>query len=246
MTISRSLPAHGETHVWYGNPQVLDDPGLAEAYRELLSEQERHREKRFRFDADRQEYSFAHTLLRVLLSEYLGCPPTKLEFAQNQFGKPRLAYPQASGLRFNLSHTPGLAVCAIAKDCEVGVDVERADRDVDELTLAQRYFSESEYELLESAPTTEHRTIFYRLWTLKESFIKAYGVGLSFPLADFAFSIPSDGPPTISFKKYSENRPSDWCFASRKIADHHQAAVSLRVGEPTQFDCRWSEMTPLR
>lgn len=244
MTIKHSMPAHGEAHVWYGDTEVLVDSLLAQAYRNVLSDKERHRESRFQFEADRRQFLFAHVLLRVVLSEYLGCRATAIQFGQNFYGKPTLLHPLASGLEFNISHTSGLAVCAVGTGCQVGVDVERASRDVDELALARRYFSRSEYELLASAPAMNRRQVFYRLWTLKEAYIKARGIGLSIPLADFSFDFHASESPTVSFSGTIDDSPSDWHFSSVELTDHHHAALALHVPRGAWLGCRWREMIP--
>lgn len=243
MTIEYTLPAHGEAHVWYGDTEVLVDSGLARAYRDVLSDEERHRESCFQFDKDRRQFLFAHVLLRVVLSRYLGCRPRAIEFGQNYYGKPTLLHPEASELDFNISHTSGLAVCAVGNGCHVGVDVERAGREVDELALGRRCFSRSEYELLASA--TNRRQVFYRLWTLKEAYIKARGIGLSIPLADFSFDFQASESPTISFSGTIDDSPSDWHFSSIELTDHHHAALALHVPQGVWLGCRWREMIPL-
>jgi 4'-phosphopantetheinyl transferase len=242
MTITQSMPAHGEAHVWYGDTEVLVDPLLAQAYRVSLSDSERDRESRFQFDTDRRQFLFAHALLRAVLSRYLGCGPRAIEFGRNFYGKPTLVYPKSSGLEFNISHTSGLAVCAVGNGCHVGVDVERAGRDVDALALARRYFSKFEYEQLASVPAANRRQLFYRLWTLKESYIKARGIGLSIPLADFSFDFSASRSPAISFSGTIVDSPSDWHFSSVELTEHHHAALALHVPQGTWLGCRWREM----
>ena len=245
MTDKRSMPTTGEVHVWYGDPDRLVSSCLTQAYRELVSEEERYRERRFQFDTDRRQYLFAHSLLRVVLSQYLDCAPTELEFQKNYYGKPALVYPESSGLEFNISHTSGLAVCAVARGGIVGVDVERSGRNVDELALAHRYFSPSEYDLLESAPTTYREQIFFRLWTLKEAYIKARGIGLSIPLDAFSFELSPNEPPVISFERAIDDSPDDWRFASAEISDRHHAAIAFQMPGGSWHGCQWREMIPL-
>ena len=238
-------PAPGEVHVWYGDTELLNDSALAQKYRTVLSDEERSREKRFCFDTDRRQFVLAHALLRMLLSQYLACPPASISFGRNFYGKPSLVSPATSGLAFNISHTAGLAVCAVGVGCSVGVDVERSDREVDELALAKRYFSPSEFDLLASMPTTEQRKTFFQLWTLKEAYIKARGMGLTIPLADFAFELPRGRMPTISFAKNFMDAPGNWRFSSIPITDHYRAALAVRIQEGTWRGCRCREMSPL-
>lgn len=245
MTRKRPMPAPGEVDVWYGDTEILIDSELAQKCRAFLSNEERSREKRFRFDADRRQFLLAHALLRMVLSQYLACTPASISFGRNYYGKPSLVSPATSGLAFNISHTAGLAVCAIGVDCSVGVDVERSDRTVDELTLAKRYFSPSEYELLASTPAKDRRQVFYQLWTLKEAYIKARGMGLTIPLADFAFELPKGQTPTVSFANSFTEEPHDWRFSSVTIADRHRAALAVRIQEGAWLGCCWREMPPL-
>lgn len=238
-------PAPGEVHVWYGDTELLNDSALAQKCRAVLSYEERSREKRFRFDTDRRQFLLAHALLRMLLSQYLACSPASISFGRNFYGKPSLVSPATSGLTFNISHTAGLAVCAVGVDCSVGVDVERSDREVDELTLAKRYFSPSEFELLASTSTADRRETFFQLWTLKEAYIKARGMGLTIPLADFAFELPKEQMPAISFAENFMDEPGNWRFSSVPLTDHYRAALAVRIQEGTWRRCYWREMSPL-
>ena len=245
MTDKQSMPASGEAHVWYGDPDVLVNSELAEAYGELLSDEERVQAKRFQFETDRRQYVFAHALLRVVISRYIQCTPTEIGFRRNYYGKPALAYPEGSKLEFNISHTPGLAICAVGNGCSVGVDVERMRRNVDELGLARRYFSQSEYAQLKYAPAACREQLFFRLWTLKEAYIKARGIGLSIPLADFSFEFPANESPTISFARTIDDLPSMWHFSSVALTERHHAAVALHLSQGPCQGCHWRKLIPL-
>ena len=131
-------------------------------------------------------------------------------------------------LEFSLSHTRGLVVCAVALHDAVGVDVEWAGRELAHLELARRFFAPAEAERLAGLPPEERRAAFFELWTLKEAFIKALGMGMAMPLADFSFSLSSDGSATISFAQPDGERPDQWQFTRLRLASRYQAALAIR------------------
>jgi 4'-phosphopantetheinyl transferase len=131
-------------------------------------------------------------------------------------------------LEFSLSHTRGLVVCAVAIKDAVGVDVEWPGREVAHAELARRFFAPAEADWLAELPPEEQRAAFFELWTLKEAFIKALGVGMAMPLADFAFSLSGHDSATISFAKPHGERPEEWQFHWCRLAGEYQAAVAIR------------------
>ena len=125
--------------------------------------------------------------------------PQAIRFGLHDHGKPYVTEPAPARLPFNIAHTDGLVMCGIGSDVHelVGIDVERIHRRTDP-ELANRYFSQPEIEFLQSrASESERRMLFLRIWTLKESFIKAIGTGLQTPLADFAFEEIESATPRI-------------------------------------------------
>jgi 4'-phosphopantetheinyl transferase len=156
----------------------------------VLDRQERERADRFIFERDRRRFVGAHVSLRVTLGAYLNQTPESLRFTTNTHGKPQIAE-RPVDLRFNLSHAGDRALVAVSLDHDVGVDIEQ-HRPVEVLQLAQRFFSRSEIDAITSLPPTEREAAFFRCWTRKEAFIKALGVGLSFPLDGFEVSVTDD------------------------------------------------------
>src|SRR5690606_33310169 len=100
-------------------------------------------------------------------------------------------------LVFNLSHTDGLIACAVSRGREVGVDVEWLDRRGGDIDVADRFFSRYEVQALYAQPPERRRDRFFRYWTLKESYIKARGMGLALPLDRFSFELDRGGAITI-------------------------------------------------
>jgi len=155
--------------------EAEDTPHLAR-WRSMLDPKELARADRYHFAADRNIYTAAHALARFMLSEAAGLSTRTWRYVVGEFGKPALAAEFSKwNLHFNISHTRGLAACAIASQ-KVGVDVERSHRSIN-LGIARHYFAPEEVRILSSAAPGEQANIFFRFWPLKEAFIKATGEG---------------------------------------------------------------------
>jgi hypothetical protein len=146
-------------------------------------------------------------------------PSVAWKFDAGASGKPEIdrAF-QRSRLRFNMSHTTGLVVCAAGLDNEIGVDVEANDHLNSELELAEHFFAPEEISLLRGAIESERRHIFLRIWTLKEAYIKATGLGLACPLNSFAITLDPIG---IRFGVGILDDPRNWphAMASRTTSN---------------------------
>jgi 4'-phosphopantetheinyl transferase len=157
---------------------------------QTLSPEEKQRAQRFHFDRDRERYVAARARLRCILATALEVAPVNVQLTTGAFGKPCLAGAQAlSGLQFNISHSGSRALCGIAWNRSIGVDIEcwRPMRDAD--ALVQRFFSPSEAARYEALPSAQRQQAFFDGWTRKEAFVKALGQGLSFPLRSFSVSL---------------------------------------------------------
>ena len=168
---------------------------------ELLTDAERRRALRLRFERDRRRFVVARARLRELLAERLGARPQALELVPGPGGKPGLAPGlAASGWRFNVSHCDELALYAFSRASEVGVDVEaiHAVREAD--AIAAHAFSPNERRAFHSLPRGERDTGFLRLWTRKEALAKGLGAGLGVSLEELDASAP---PPGWSIESFS-------------------------------------------
>ena len=96
-------------------------------------------------------------------------------------------------LYFNLSHSGEMAMCVIS-DCEVGCDIQKMDNKENFIEIAERFFHPQEIGLIKNANGEEKKKLFYRIWALKESFIKATGKGFQTPLKDFRISLEKEKP----------------------------------------------------
>lgn len=174
-----------DVHVW---AIALDvDEAAVASHAALLSTDEQQRAERFYFEHLRRRFTVSHGALRWILSRYARVAPAEIELVALADGKPALAERYAiGGLKFNLTHSGELALVAVTRGSEVGVDAERL-REVSNLErLARRYFHDAEVEEVLGAPTLQQRyEAFLRCWTGKEAVVKAYGTGIGAGLRSF-------------------------------------------------------------
>jgi 4'-phosphopantetheinyl transferase len=213
--------------------------GVAEnlpLWHSVLDPEEASRADRFRFAEDRTAFIAAHALLRGMLTAATGQPPAAWRYDLGAFGKPHLAAPfAASGLRFSISHTRQVVACALARDHAVGVDVETISERSTGDAIAERFFAPDEARRLSQAPPDRRLALFFRLWTLKEAFIKATGEGMSRPLDSFAFDLD---PVRISFA--GPDASQDWQFVTADPTADTALALALHrpQSRPMRLDMR--------
>jgi 4'-phosphopantetheinyl transferase len=212
------------------------------AYRRLLAGDEAKRVERFVQPDDAMRFVIGRALARTMLSRYANVQPRDWPFIIDAHGRPELAMrpAHAPDLRFNLTHTHGLVACAVTVGRELGIDVEHIGRAVN-FDVPERFFSQQEVEDLRALPKLEQRTVFFDYWTLKESYIKARGMGLALPLA--AFSFDANGPRTaIAFEPPIEDDPAAWQFEELRIGEH-TVAIAIR-GARQRLAVRVREIVP--
>ncbi len=163
-------------HLWRAPVDV--SPDLAARLASTLSENEKAQAARLRRPEDRSRYVSAHGWLRHLLAGYLDASPALITFVAGDHGKPRLEDPLARWLRFNMSHTAGLVAFAVARDREVGVDVEEIRDDVEIDGISRRMFSAEQCRELDALPPPARAAAFFATWTRNEAYVKAAGTGL--------------------------------------------------------------------
>jgi 4'-phosphopantetheinyl transferase len=202
------------------------DAALLGAYAPLLTAAERAKAARFHFAADRNRHITSRALLRTVLPNYLGIDRHEVQFVQDQFGRPGLEHPRALAckLDFNLSHTAGLIALAVTCEVAVGVDVENVSCHQPAMELASRFFSPEEVASLRRVEAEALNREFYRHWTLKESYLKAYGVGLSLPLDRFGFHLRSQWAEFF-LAAAAPHTADDWFFAQWLASPQHLLAV---------------------
>jgi len=171
-----------EAHVWAFSLDA--DFEVQRQCGRWLSPSEQERANRFRFEQDRNHFVVAHGCLRQILSRYCDSTPDALVITQSVGEKPKLrvrGMPR-SPLMFNLTHSHGRGLVAVANGFEIGVDLERVREDVEHLKLAERFFSHPEVDVIRMEEGESQRVLFFRHWVGKEAMLKAKGTGLQFPL----------------------------------------------------------------
>jgi 4'-phosphopantetheinyl transferase len=222
----------GEIHLWFAFAGKTGDPQTPASVHPVLDDGEQARMARLHFPEGRHLFGVSHTLVRTTLSRYSEIPPGEWRFVKNAHGKPSIDPDlDSSPLRFSLTHTRGLAVVAVTESADVGVDVERADRIVDAASLSSRFFSPEEAAVLQEMSPDRLRERFFLYWTLKESYIKARGLGLSLPLASFSFHLAGECPFRIKFSG-DDRDPGEWRFAVLRPLPQYVAAVGVVPARP--------------
>ena len=209
-------------HIW----KISTSSEEQETYFNLLSKDEKLRANKFRFTKDRKTYVIAKGVLRVLSGYYLNQKPEQIEFEYSKFEKPK--YKNHSRLKFNVSHSGNYIIIGFVNEYDLGVDIEYIKKDFDVLDIADNFFSTSELDALHQIDEKERIRAFYRCWTRKESFIKAEGSGLSFPLDTFSVTLDTDLEASLLDTQWSKGEKDKWSLFSFIPYEGYIAAISVR------------------
>lgn len=204
----------------------LEVPHAVElAHYELLSREELERAARFRTGRPRTEFILTRGMLRCLTGSYVGIEPQQVSFRYSEYGKPLLDGP--FDLRFNVSHTDGLALLAFVRTRDIGVDIEKIKAATDAKKLAERFFSDRERSFLESLSGEELHAAFFRCWTRKEAYVKARGEGLSLPLYQFDVSVAEKESHALIATRPDESEAARWTLSDLPVNAGYAAAVAV-------------------
>lgn len=219
-----------EVHVWRASLDAFPEAGVLAAG---LSADEQQRAGRFRVPQVRSRFIAARSILRNILGRYLECAPSQVRFHYREHGKPLLA-PNTfrDDLRFNLSHSHGLALYAVSRAGEVGIDLERIRSDRDHEQLAERFFSSGEAAALGDLPPEDRIDAFFQCWTRKEAYLKARGEGLAIPLASFSVSLAPGEPAALVSVDGDDREAARWWLSSIDPGPGFAAALAVE-GAPS-------------
>lgn len=214
-----------EIHVW---TVTVSDwvPHLA-ALSATLNAAERERAARFRFEKDRRRFSLCRGLLRSQLGSYLSVEPREIEFRFGAQDKPELAPSGLPRVEFNLSHSDEAAFFAFAAGQRLGVDIERIRPGADVHGLGSHVFTARELDKLSAVPEPEKLDLFFSLWTQKEAYIKAVGLGLVAPVRDITVGeglIPKGDENGIGL---IEGYGTHWSLLSLAAPEGYKAALAV-------------------
>lgn len=203
----------------------------------LLDPDERARAARFHFEVHRHRFTAGRGLLRLLLGRFLGRPPAELRFGYGAKGKPFLVDPPAE-LRFNLSNSANGLLIAVARERELGADLESLRPLSDADALVERFFAPGERETYRRTAPEERLPCFYSGWTRKEAYVKARGDGLSLPTTEFEVALARAEPPCLVRFDREPEELGRWSFAAFEPARGFLGALAAE-GEPAPLRSRF-------
>jgi len=243
--------------LWILDSSGFDLAALEASAKNLLSVSEQQRYERYALARSRHQLLISRVMLRDVLSRYVN--KDELQLTVGAHGRPELI--KKRGLSFNLSHSRNRVVIAVTQAGILGVDVEYAARQRRVERLIARYFSEREQSALLALPEPFRLARFYSLWTLKEAYIKARGLGLAIPLGDFSFSFAEDAqmsdadvdsPASVSISfegSLVDQKPALWRFWRGALAGEDYAfGLALQSAgdgqtrnQPIELNIRYSD-----
>lgn len=189
----------------------------------VLNSEEKARARRFYFPRHQRRFATARTMMRVILAHYLNEQPAALLFDYNAYGKPTLHSNQ--GIQFNLSHSGDLALLAVGHTHPIGIDLEFfSERPY--LGIAKDLFSTQEIEAFEALPETTKALGFFTIWSQKEAFIKACGMGLSYPTQEFSVPVL----PPVNEPIFDKKHQKHWAMTSFTPTSGCSAALCCELG----------------
>lgn len=234
-------------HLYFSYPEQITSPALLRRYESLMTGDEISQMSRFYYSGHRHQYLVTRALIRTSLSAYHQVEPAEWRFGKNSYGKPRISHPGVdSAVCFNLSHTRGLIICGIVRNWNIGVDVEDTQRSTQSaLSSLSSYFSMREIEDLGKLPKEQQKQRFFDYWTLKESYIKARGMGLAIPLDKFSFQFKTDRLEGFHIHPELEDDADNWQFWRMRMARRYRIAVAVNSGQ-NDFELHAYNAVPLQ
>lgn len=230
------LSLNNEVHIWCTD--LTDKKHDITVMWQTLTPKERIRADRFLTPNLRRNFIIARGVLRHILSRYTQIPAAAISFKQNAYGKISLdtnnSVPQDYPLEFNLSHSGNLVIYAFTLKHALGVDIEMMRPIKDHHEIAKRFFSEKEIATLLELSAENYQTGFFTCWTRKEAFIKALGIGLSYPLHEFTVSIATQEKHwTLQIENTAtmtgaETNLKNWSLFTLNPASDYAAALAVQ------------------
>lgn len=216
-----------QAHIWLLTLSDLKDD--LSSLMDVLDESERERLGLIKAETHKKDFLNSHLFLRMVLAEYLEISPQAIKFHKNSYGKPELAN-ESTNLFFSLTHTNNCAALVVSGTENIGLDAESLLRErTNVLALSERYFSASEYAAVEALEGGQQREMFFKIWTLKEAYLKARGIGISIPLDSFSFSFSPEE------KIVSSEIEGEWGFHNFQYEDSVLALAGNRANTEVEF-----------
>jgi len=198
-------------------------------YTKLLEPQELIKAARFRFDSDKLRYLIARAMARLVLSQYAGVAPENLRFTKNDYGRPEIANSSycKEKVRFNISYSKDIIVLAVAMNVDIGVDIEFVYENADFFLYTKGILSETELRYLTNMPSEARSLEFFKIWTLKEAYIKSRGLGLAIGLEKLSFLLSSEKISLCVEEDIDKNADS-WGFFNLEIIPSYIISICVK------------------
>jgi 4'-phosphopantetheinyl transferase len=225
----------GTVHIWCLSLDL--PPSQIDSLQSDLSADELDRAARYKFDRHRRRFVACRGQVRRILATYLGVSADGLSFDYGPKGKPALAAPRReSRIEYNVSHSHEMALCAVALDQELGVDIELLRAPFNFEGIANQFFAVEEVRVLRGLPDESRLQGFFTCWTRKEAVLKAVGAGLSIPLNKVVVSVtPQEPASVLKFESESGDREEWWIEHLEPSPGYVGAIASL--GRPLRSIC---------
>ena len=211
------------------------DLSLRDGDWDVLSPDEAQRARRIIVPDKSEQRAAARARLRHILARYLDADPAGLRFEYGEHGKPALSRDAAPS--FNLSHSGSVGLIGVTDGVRIGVDVEYAAPGRAFSAIAKRFFSRAESADLDALSEPERPFAFYRAWTRKEAYLKAWGTGLTFPSDRFTIQY-THGPGRLVATHMPGDEPAGWRFANVEAGPEYAGAICFEGAERV---IRWWE-----
>lgn len=231
--------ASGTAHLWFLDTETFREPSTTRRWLGRLEDHERIRYAACGTSAAKREYLGTRALVRTALARYSGQPAECLRFQTDPLGRPEMTAPVMPGLFFSLARTRELAVGLFTFGHDVGVDVELL-APIEVAEMAEQFFSPEERAELSRFEDAARLSRFYELWTLREAYLKARGIGLTLPLDQLVFRPTPSGGAEAEFGPAVGDDPANWQFGLTRLTNRHMAATCIRrpsSGAPVAISC---------
>ena len=223
-----------EVHAWRSSLEMI--PFHVKTLKQILSADELNRADRFHFQKDSDHFIAARGFLRLILSKYLGIEPSEILFFYGPYGKPGLAEKiDGKSVRFNVTHSHGLAIYAVTRGRKIGVDLEYQRPDLVVEDIVEQCFPLRDIASIKAHPHHIQR-LFFTYWTRKEACLKALGMGLALDLNRVEFSATIGDPLYIRNISEKSRKASLWTLKDLDAGFGYAAALAVE-GYGLQLKC---------
>ncbi len=230
--------AHDEVHIWRVVATDISTFHI-QSLKKVLTAQERNQAERFRLLLHATRFIVAHGTLRIILGHYLGQDASTLQFHYGPYGKP--AFAADTTLHFNVTHARDTALFAITQHREVGVDLEYINDDMDYEQIAAQNFTRNEVHALRAIPSNALRCqAFFRVWTRKEAFLKARGLGIAHDLATTDVPVIAATPTALSGTKAGSSTVFRWWLHDLPSTEDSVATLAVESSPCSLKYWQWS------